>query len=293
MKKKIIISICSRSFNKGLLNLLNSISYNVTLNKFRTIVLIVINSENKITNLQKKKIKKSLRHFNFNVIYEPRKGVAFARNKSINFLKKTKFHYGCFLDDDCFIKNNYFQNNIDFISKNKCEIVTGPQVSISKKIHHKTFERKFRHKKKINWASTNNVFFKKKIIMNDLNFSNKVTKFGFGEDQLYFSRISRIGYRIMWNKYTKVYESKKNQKEKFGWFVYRNFKYGLTGQLIDLELYGKPLGFFTNLFKVFINLMLSLISLIKIFNPPIQNIYFFLAHILRSLGRLLGIFLKN
>ena len=293
MKKKIIISICSRSFNRGLLNLLNSISKNSILNEFKTIILIVINNKKKISNSQKKKIKKSLNKKIFKIIYESREGVSYARNKSLNLMKKIKFDYGCFLDDDCVIKKNYFEENLLFIKKNKCDVVTGPQINISKKIHHKIFERNFDHKKKLAWASTNNVFFKKKIITNKLNFSEKVTRFGFGEDQLFFLNISKKGYIIIWNKNSKVYETKKKQKEKFNWFVNRNLRYGLTGKLIDYEFYGNKVGFFVNLFKILINIIFSLLSISKILSSPTQNTYFFMAYILRSIGRFLCIFLKN
>ena len=293
MKKKIVISVCSRSFNNGLLNLLNSISENSILRQFKTTVLIVINNKNKITHLQKKKIKKIIRKYNLKIIYETRKGISFARNKSLNFLKSIRFDYGCFLDDDCFIKKDYFKQNLLFIKNSKCDVVTGPLLNVSKKIHHRTFQRYFNHQKKITWASTNNVFFKKKIITNNLTFSEKVTKFGFGEDQLYFLNISKNGYKIFWNKYSKVYETKNIQKEKFNWFVDRNLRYGLTGKLIDYEFYGNKIGFFINLLKIFFNLLLSFISIIKIFNPPIQNVYYFIAYTLRSIGRFLCIFVKN
>lgn len=65
MKKKIIISICSRSFNPGLLSLLKSISKNSILNEFKTIILIVINNKKKISNSQKKKNKKIIKQKNF------------------------------------------------------------------------------------------------------------------------------------------------------------------------------------------------------------------------------------
>ena len=175
-----------------------------------------------------------------------------------------------------------------FIKKIKCDGVTGPQINISKKIHHKIFERNFDHKKKLAWASTNNVFFKKKIITNKLNFSEKVTRFGFGEDQLFFLNISKKGYIIIWNKNSKVYENKKNQK-KIKLLVDRNLRYGLTGKLIDYEFYGNKIGFFVNLLKIIINIFFSLISILKILSSPIQNIYFFMAYILRSIGRFLSI----
>ena len=214
-KKKIIICICSRKFNRDLLNLLDSISKNIYPKRINIEVLIVINNPIKISSTQKRKIKQSLKNILFVVLNESSVGISNARNKCLNYLKSADFDYGCYLDDDCFVKNDYLKNNLDFITKNNCDVVSGPQINISKKKFHKVFERNFEHKMKIYWASTNNVFFRKNITKNKIFFSNKVTKFGFGEDQLFFSKISRKGFVIKWNKFACVFEIKKKKKRKF------------------------------------------------------------------------------
>ena len=61
-KKKIIICICSRKFNRDLLNLLDSISKNIYPKRINIEVLIVINNPIKISSIQKRKIKQSLKN---------------------------------------------------------------------------------------------------------------------------------------------------------------------------------------------------------------------------------------
>ena len=290
LKKKIIICICSRKFNKNLLNLLNSISRNVySKKKVHLKVLIVINNAIKISSFQKTRIKKSLKNIIFVLLNEPNVGIVNARNKCLDFLKSENFDFGCYLDDDCFIKRDFLKNHLNFIKKNRCDIATGSQINISKKKFHRILERNFDHKEIISWASTNNVFFKKKIVKNDIIFSNKVTKYGFGEDQYYFSKISRKGFIIKWNKFANVFEIKKSNKENFHWFLNRNFKYGLTGVLIDIELYGIIKGVIINILKFGYNFALSLYYILLLPFAPKMNFYYSISFLMRSIGRVFGI----
>ena len=121
-------------------------------------------------------------------------------------------------------------------------------------------------------------------------FSNYVTKYGFGEDQLFFSKLTQKQFSIRWNKFNYVYEQKNKNREKIKWFLKRNLNYGLTGILIDISLYGKFNGIIVNFLKSFYNFALFFIYLFLIpFNLKI-NLYFSLSFILRGLGRTLGIF---
>lgn len=288
--KKLFICICTKKINQNLKKLLQTISVNNYSDKLKVEVLITINNLDKISFIEKKNIKKILKNIKFYIINEPIVGVSHARNKCLKFLRNKNFDYGCFLDDDCIVGKDYIKNNLDFILENKCDVVTGPQISLSKIKFNKVFERNFHHKKKIKWASTNNVFFKKKIIKNDMIFSNYVTKYGFGEDQLFFSKLTQKQFSIRWNKFNYVYEQKNKNREKIKWFLKRNLNYGLTGILIDISLYGKFNGIIVNFLKSFYNFALFFIYLFLIpFNLKI-NLYFSLSFILRGLGRTLGIF---
>ena len=69
----------------------------------------------------------------------------------------------------------------------------------------------------------------------------------------------------------------------------RNFKYGLTGVLIDIELYGIIEGIIINILKFGYNFALSLYYILLIPIDPIKNFYFSISFLLRSFGRILGI----
>lgn len=281
-KNRVIVCICARKFNLLLLSLLKSLAKN---KKTNFEVLIVFNKFKKINLFKIKLIKKSLGNINFRINYERKKGISNVRNKVLEILKKNSHEYIFFLDDDCIVKKDFLTNHLNFIKKEKCDIVGGPQIYLSNKTFFKVFERNLPNKKKVSWVSTNNVIFKRKILLKNIKFSKTVSKYGFGEDQLFFLKCNSLGFKIKWNK-NPVYENV-NKDMNFRWFLDRNYKYGLTGALIEKELYGKY-GFLTNLLKSFYYLIKSNVYIfIILFNPKL-NFYFLLSNFFRLLGRIKG-----
>ena len=287
-RDKIVVCICSRKFNYNLVKLLqnifeNQINYNLNIK-----VLIVFNNSKKINSLQEKAIKKNLKKIKYKILYEKKIKISNKRNKILNELKYLKFKYCCFLDDDCIIKKNFLISHLNLIEKSACKIVGGPQFYKSKKAFFRFFERNFQNKSWVSWVSTNNVFFEKSILNYNLLFSNLVSQYGFGEDQLYFSRLTKLGEKIIWNK-NPVYEIKQKKRENIKWFLKRNFKYGLTGILIDTEIYGFLKAFLLNLMKLIFNLCLSIYYLLILPLNPISNFYKCLGFFFRFLGRTFSI----
>ena len=284
-KDRVCISICSRSFSNNFLNLLDCIHKNSFKKNFKINLLILFNQSKTIKKFQKKLIKKNLKNINFKIIYQKKIGISQARNKLLAYLKYIDFEYFCFLDDDCIIEQNFISNHLKFIKKNNCSIVSGPQFYKSNKSFFKVFERNFPQGKQIFWASTNNVLFKKIILKNKIVFSEKVSKFGYGEDQLFFSKMSKSGEVIKWNN-NPVYEVQQKKRENLKWFVERNFKYGLTGILIDLELYNFLIAYKLNILKAFYNLLLASVYFFLIPLDMNNNIFKSFAFFIRFLGRI-------
>jgi len=281
-KNKIIVCICARNFNVLLLSLLKSLAKNTNINFD---VLIVFNKFKKITFFEMKLIQKILRNIHFSVNYEGKKGISNVRNKVLEILRKNNYDYIFFLDDDCVVNHNFLKNHLNFLNKEKCDIVGGPQLYLSNKKLFRVFERNLSNSNNISWVSTNNVIFKRKILLKNIEFSNRVSKYGFGEDQLFFLKCSSLGFKIRWND-NPVYESV-NKNMNLRWFLDRNYRYGLTGALIEKELCGKY-GFLINLFKSFYYLVKSNFYIILMPLNPKLNFYFLLSNFLRSLGRIKG-----
>ena len=162
-KNKIIVAVCSRNFNKNLLNLMNNIYLNSMSSKFDLEVLIVFNNSKTIMQNELLLLTKKLKKINFNIIYEKKIGISYVRNKCLNYLINTKFDYYCFIDDDCLIKKNYLINHLNFIKKNKCNIVTGPQIYNSKFFFFRIYEIKCSIYYFVFCAARYNVFFSRII----------------------------------------------------------------------------------------------------------------------------------
>ena len=116
-KDKILISICSRNFDKKLLNLLNCLKKNVNYSNLNIKIIIVINNKKKLTFLEKKLVKEQLKKIYFKILYEKKIGISNARNKVLNYIKKLNYDYGCFLDDDCIVESNFLESHLNFIKK--------------------------------------------------------------------------------------------------------------------------------------------------------------------------------
>ena len=74
--------------------------------------------------------------------------------------------------------------------REKIDIVSGPQISVSNNIYMKVLERHETHKLQIRWASTNNIIFRKKAIENSFIFEKELNQIG-GEDQLFFLQLNK------------------------------------------------------------------------------------------------------
>lgn len=290
MSNQIYIAICSRKVSRSLKNLLKCINENIINDNLTCRVVIILNQIKKIKNNQNLELKKIIKKKKLYIIYEKKIGVSYVRNRAINFLKKKNFDYGCFIDDDCKVDKNYLSSHLNFIKKNKCSIVGGPQLYLSKPIYFRTFERSFSTNKKLKWVSTNNVFFKKKILNNNIMFSQKVTKYGYGEDQLFFTQMSIKGEKILWNN-NPVYEIRQKKRENLSWFFDRNLKYGLTGYLIDKIIYGKYLSVIINFMKICYYLLYAVFNLFFIMTNLQKKFYLVLSSILKAVGRFIS--LKN
>ena len=220
-----------------------------------------------------------------------KKDIPSTRNVFLKVIKNKKIDYIGFLDDDCKIKKNWVFDMVTFIKKNDCQIVGGPQLHETRIHKYKSFyqfmEPKYTHKQKVNWIATNNCFFKKEIINEtNLKFDEELKNIG-GSDQLFFTKLKKAQYEIMWNEQAKVIEYYQKNRENFKWFIMRNFRYGYSGLIIDQKIFGKKIGHITNLMKIAYLLILSLLQIVQIFKS--HNIEKSLFYLSRATGRIFSI----
>jgi hypothetical protein len=280
----VVVCICCRNVSKDLVNLLNSLDKLIIPHNFKIEAIIVINNKNK-------KYKNSLKfkRLKISFFYELKVGIPSARNKCLKVIKNKKFKYGSFLDDDCIVDKDWLVNHLNLLEENKnIDIVTGPQFSKSNKLFHKIIMPNYHHKQYLKWAATNNVIFKKKIINSQLKFDESLNIIG-GSDQLFFKKLNKKGFNILWNSKSIVFEKKYSSRDKFRWFLKRCLRYGSSGVIIDKAVYGLILGNILSSSKILYLIILPVIKIYDIFFNFKKFVLFFLMSYTKALGRMMGI----
>tara|TARA_B100001175_G_scaffold122702_1_gene104459 strand:- start:1365 stop:2255 length:891 start_codon:yes stop_codon:yes gene_type:complete len=285
----ILISEKNQKFLQLLLKSLNSLKKN--LNYELNIIFITQKKNIYFDKFIKKKL---LNNIKYKILKSSRNSIPYSRNLYLNYIRKKNFQYGGFLDDDCIIDSRWLINMIKFINKNKCDIVGGPQKHILKNKKYKKFYDLIEPNRKngeiVDWIATNNSFFKSKVIKsNKIKFDEKLTNYG-GSDQLFFKLLSKKNYLIRWNSNSKVFENYQENREKNKWFFNRNLRYGYSGNIIDLRVYGRFKGTFVIFSKIIFLIIQSLIFICFPLKYNYLKSYFFL---IRAAGRLIGIFNYN
>ncbi len=296
------ISICITTYyrNNSLEKCIESINrIKIKKNILMNIIVVDNTKNNNLLKIKKKLLKKS--KYNILFLNEKKRGRVFARNKYLKKLKSINPNYICLFDDDCVIDKNWLEQSMKTITNYNAQVVTGPQIYLKKsKVNRNTinysqlFEQGYGNKiiYKAKWAASNNVLIDYKIIKkNNLLFDENLNKFGVGEDQLFFLKISKIGFKIYWNKNIKVYEKFHSERQNFNWLIDRSYRLGVLGHYIDQIQYGKFKGFFINYLKsvyYFNKFLISIILIRKNYFEIISN-YF-----IRFFARLIGPFVfKN
>lgn len=291
---KILICICTYHRNKSLIEFLRNFNKILIPFNFNIKFLIVDNSINFDSFNLIKNFKKKFKYTIYQVS-EKKRGIVNARNKCLKISRNINCDYIAFFDDDCVVDKNWFKNAFKVIKTIKADIITGPQIYLNKNKKNFDIRELFEKKNKMNvtrvaWAATNNVIFKKDIILKEnIFFDKKLNYFGMGEDQLFFSKLSKFGYKIVWSKNIRVYEKIHLHRNSSKWIKSRSFRLGILGHYIDQNLKGKFLGFIINYIKFFYYFFYSVLFLLLIFKK--NNYHKFLNFLFRAFGRLVGPFI--
>tara|TARA_B110000238_G_C16136547_1_gene443988 strand:+ start:1489 stop:2397 length:909 start_codon:yes stop_codon:yes gene_type:complete len=288
-----LICICTYKRNKDLILCLKSIE-KVFLPLNSNIKILII--DNTINNNSYPVVKNIKKNIKYDILYvnESNRGIVNARNRCLKEAKKIDCDFISFLDDDCTIHKNWFKNVLKIIKSYKADIVTGPQIyKNDQKNISKIFEKKVnKNNSQVNWAASNNVLFKKIIIQKEnIFFDKNLNKFGIGEDQLFFSILNKLGYKIIWSNTLKVYEKTHLHRSSLNWVTNRSFRLGVLGLYIDIKVNGLINGYLINYLKFIYYLLFSILSLLNVY----EKFYFyqFLNLLTRSIGRLLSPFYLN
>ena len=168
------------------------------------------------------------------------------------------------------------------------DIIGGPQLTKSKSLLNNLLIRNEKHGANIKWVSTNNCFVKKKVLESKLFFDKRLNLTG-GEDQLFFLKLSRAGFKIKWNTKSKVIEQKNINRENFLWFLKRNFRYGASSNLIYYEAYGYIGGISFLIGKLSLDLFKMIFYLITSVSLSKKKFYKFIMYFCRASGLIFGL----
>ena len=290
---KVLICIPTYNRNQSLLDCLNSIRKLKNKNYFRLNILVLDNS---LENKSKKIVYDFKKKYKLKIYqaHEKRRGIVFARNKCLKISKIIKPNYLAFIDDDCQVDKNWIKNIYELLKKKEADVITGPQKYEKKNNYSHLFEKKYNDNLvEVKWAASNNVFLKFDII-NDKRtaiFDKNLNKFGMGEDQLFFTAIRKLGYKIYWSKKIFVTEKVHKHRSNITWIKERSKRLGILGHYLDIKLHGKFIGYFLNYSKSIYFLFLSFFSYSNILNKN-KNLYFY-NYFFRSYGKIIGPFKIN
>ena len=288
------LSICIPTYNRNesLKNCISSINKIINKKKIKINIIITDNSNNDIVLKIKKKLI-NISKYKIIFLKEKKRGAVYARNKFLKKIKNINPDYICFFDDDCTIDKYWIKNTFKIIDTKKADVVTGPQLyigSLKRKIYNysQIFEKEYWNSKTqiVNWAASNNVMLDYKIIKkNKIFFDHNLNKFGVGEDQLFFLNISKIGYKIFWNKDIKVYEKIHKHRQNYRWLIERSYRLGVLGHYIDIKQSGFLMGLILNYIKSAYYLLKFITS---IFDFKKNYLEMIINYFIRFYGRLIG-----
>ena len=103
-------------------------------------------------------------------------------------------------------------------------ISTGPQLvnkanSLEKIFYNLLNKNLYKKFKTTSWAATNNVIIRFEILKKTkIKFDLFLNNIG-GSDQLFFAKLNKRNYKILWNANAKVYENLSLRKLNFNWFL--------------------------------------------------------------------------
>ena len=257
----------------------------------REFLLNIVLIDNNIYSNNKKIYEKYKYDKNYNIYYkhELKKGIVYARNSFLKFIRSKckKSDYIGFIDDDCEVDEYWLISHLKNLKNKNIYISTGPQIPIKisnkkKSYYELTNKNLTNNLSYTSWAATNNVILKYSVLKSlQLKFDNNLNKIG-GSDQLFFLKLNKFGFNILWNKKAIVRENIKEKQLDIQWFFKRNLKYGYSGAYISKIINGSIIGFLFSLSRIFYYSLNSLILIILIFKK--ENSFRLLSNLSKILG---------
>ena len=289
----ITLCICTYNRNKGLLTLLNSV-------KKQTIFKLVPKSYVKTVIIDNydgssKKIVDS-NSFELNIVWnhEPRKGLVYARNKSVSLAKNTDYCF--FVDDDQKLDSECLVEILSTAKQKNADLVYGSNPPIFEKEISESKVSYFTpvYKKPTDYpiamCPTNCTLVLKEVLDSLEGPFNMCFNLTGGEDSFLSRQLSINNFKLYRSVRAKAYEYIPASRCRLSWIIKRSFRCSASLTFQDKLL---KLGFsfyFVRILKALIKVCLGLIFIVpSIFVPETNKKKLFpIIEIAEGLGHLFG-----
>lgn len=235
--------------------------------------------------------------------FEPKRGITYARNKTIEMVSANA-DFIAILDDDEIPESLWLERLILAQGKYDSEIVTGPVIPrfMDQKVPNWIVRGKFFEPIRYNTgkirpvAYTNNVLVKADILRN-LNpaFDNRFALLG-GSDCFLFLNLHKAGYKITWVDDAIVYDNIPSSRTNLKWILFRAYRQPSSYSSAEKELYP---SFFTQLIRILKGFALIGIGLTQLIpslfvgKAAVVNSLLYICRGLGTLGGLIGVFYEE
>lgn len=233
----VVIALCTCKRPHMLKKALHSIEKILVPENIIVEVLVV---ENDSTEMSREVVEFFQKNSKYEVHYhcEPKRGIAYARNKVLDEACKLGASHLLFFDDDELLSENCLKAHIDYYNLNEeAIIISGPTPSIFEKgvpsyiSKHMVFKQKTTKKSgqvKGNCAA-GNVFFPLSLVRDyGLKFSEEYVFMG-GEDGDFFEKASKLGFTIVQNNEAIIYESVPKARANIKYILKKCYYNGYAG----------------------------------------------------------------
>lgn len=241
-----LVSICVITYNrpKGLKRLLKGLN-ELKFEKISSPEIEVIVVENSTKGIAQETVATIKDNFQWNLKtdVEPKRGISYARNKSLA-LASREADFIAMIDDDEVPFSNWLEELLLAQQKYQADIVTGPVIShLPKNVPDWIAKGQFFQNERYSTgevrhvAYTNNVLIRGNILRQlDRKFDPRFALTG-GEDSELFMRLRSFDYKIVWADRAMVEEWISPSRTNLAWILKRGYRSWSTHSLLEKEFY--------------------------------------------------------
>lgn len=292
------VAICIATYKRPdmLEDLLKSIS-NLEFKKVDAPDIKIVIVDNDAEGSAKDVVENAVKYTKFPIIYaiEPQKGLAYARNKTIELAGDVDFV--AIVDDDEIVSKNWLDELLHVQQKYDADVVSGPVIPRFKVtppewvVKGRFFERpRFNTGEKIDMARTGNVLIRKNVLeMFSPPFDYNFNLTG-GEDTFLFKKIHLINKKIVWSDDAIIEEWVPKERMSIWWLLRRSFRAGTTTSAVELYLHPSFKTIIARLSKSIVHITLGILSFIFYISFRPEKSIKSLQRTAAGIGNFIGVF---